>query len=74
MVVTQFDANVRILRTDDGIEYINKEFAIYLLEEEIFHQINCQGPPPQNGVVERKNLLFECCGFQELHVVVQKLS
>lgn len=37
MVATQFDAKIWILRTDNGTEYINKEFAAYLSEEGILH-------------------------------------
>ena len=55
MVATQFDSKVRILRTDNGAEYVNKEFAAYLSEEGILHQTICPGTPPQNGVAERKN-------------------
>lgn len=51
----QFDANVRIIRTDNGTEYINNEFVSYVLDQGIIHQTTCPGTPPQNGVAERKN-------------------
>jgi len=55
MVSTQFGKKVHILRSDNGTEYINKEFAMYLSGKGMFHQTTCPGTPSQNGVVERKN-------------------
>nr|ABA94321.1 retrotransposon protein, putative, unclassified [Oryza sativa Japonica Group] len=55
LVTTQFDAKVKIIRTDNGTEYINNEFVSYVSDEGIIHQTTCPGTPPQNGVAERKN-------------------
>jgi transposase InsO family protein len=51
----QFNTQVKILRTDDGTEYVNKEFNAFLSRNGILHQTSCPDTPPQNGVAERKN-------------------
>ncbi|WVZ96342.1 hypothetical protein U9M48_041997 [Paspalum notatum var. saurae] len=50
-----FNTQVRIIRTDNGTEYVNNEFATFLSAEGILHQTSCPDTPPQNGVAERKN-------------------
>jgi len=54
-IKNQFDAHVKIIRTDNGTEYVNNEFKSYLSAEGILHQTSCPDTPPQNGVAERKN-------------------
>ena len=54
MVSTQFGKKVHILLSDNGTEYINKEFAVYLSEQGMLHQNTCPGTPSQNGVAEKK--------------------
>jgi hypothetical protein len=54
-VKTQFGVHVKVLRTDNGTEYINKEFAILTLSQGIVHQTTCPDTPAQNGVAECKN-------------------
>jgi transposase InsO family protein len=41
--------------TDNGTEYINKEFAALTSSQGIIHQTICPDTPAQNDVVERKN-------------------
>ena len=55
MVQTQFQAKIKILRTDNGGEYFNSVLRDYLLSEGITHQSSCVDSPQQNGVFERKN-------------------
>uniref|UniRef100_A0A5B6Z677 Putative polyprotein n=1 Tax=Davidia involucrata TaxID=16924 RepID=A0A5B6Z677_DAVIN len=55
MVSTQFDAKIRVLRSDNGTEYANGEFRAYLADHGILHQTTCVDTPAQNGVAERKN-------------------
>jgi len=55
MVCTQFDSNIKILRSDNGTEYIDKSFRAFLDENGILFQTTCVGTPQQNGVAERKN-------------------
>lgn len=55
LVKTQFHTQVKVLRTDNGTEYVNKEFSNFLSTNGILHQTTCLDTPPQNGVAERKN-------------------
>ena len=55
MVCTQFDTKIKILRTDNGTEYLNHTFDAYLESYGIVHQTSCPYTSAQNGVAERKN-------------------
>jgi len=55
LIGNQFDARVKVLRTDNGTEYVNNEFESFLSAQGILHQTTCLDTPPQNGVAERKN-------------------
>jgi hypothetical protein len=55
MVRNQFGVNVKILRSDNGTEYVNGEFNSFLSSYGIIHQTTCVNTAEQNGVAERKN-------------------
>ncbi|KAJ9541315.1 hypothetical protein OSB04_027821 [Centaurea solstitialis] len=55
MIRTQFNANIKILRSDNGTEYVNEVLGSYLTENGIVHHSSCTNTPQQNGVAERKN-------------------
>jgi len=55
LIANQFNVKVRIIRTDNGKEYVNNDFGAYTSDHGIIHQTTCPGTPPQNGVAERKN-------------------
>ena len=55
MIRTQFQANIKILRTDNGREYYSSILGSYLNENGIIHQSSCVDTPQQNGIAERKN-------------------
>jgi IS30 family transposase len=55
LVENQYDARLKLLRIDNGTEYMNNEFQNYLSAQGILHQTTCPDTPPQNGVAERKN-------------------
>ena len=55
MIKTQFQTNISILRTDNGIEYFNQYVETFLKEKGVLHQSTCPDTPEQNGVSERKN-------------------
>ena len=55
MIQTQFQTQIRVLRTDNGKEYFNSILGDYLLENGIQHQSSCVDTPQQNGVSKRKN-------------------
>nr|GEW73586.1 Gag-Pol polyprotein [Tanacetum cinerariifolium] len=48
-------AQVRIVRTDKGTEFLNKGLHAYFASEGIFHQTSVARTPEQNDVVERRN-------------------
>nr|GEW44740.1 retrovirus-related Pol polyprotein from transposon TNT 1-94 [Tanacetum cinerariifolium] len=48
-------AQVRIIRTDKGTEFLNKNLHTYFASEGILHQTSVARTPEQNGVVERQN-------------------
>nr|GFA83946.1 hypothetical protein [Tanacetum cinerariifolium] len=48
-------AKVRIVRTDKGMEFLNKFLHAYFASEGIQHQTSVTRTPEQNGVVERRN-------------------
>ena len=54
-VQTQYNAKIKILRSDNGGEYVNRVFQSFLKTHGIIHQRTCPYTPEQNGVSERKN-------------------
>lgn len=46
---------IKKLRTDNGGEYVSKEFKTYLTQNGIVHQTTIPYSPQQNGVAERMN-------------------
>nr|GFA10676.1 hypothetical protein [Tanacetum cinerariifolium] len=48
-------AQIRIVRTDKGTEFLNKTLHAYFASEGILHQTSIARTPEQNGVVERRN-------------------
>ncbi|XP_039313806.1 uncharacterized protein LOC105196674 isoform X1 [Solenopsis invicta] len=55
LVENETDRTIKILRTDNGREYVNKEFEEYLKFKGIKHQLIVPYTPEQNGVAERTN-------------------
>lgn len=55
MIQTQFSTQIRILRSDNGGEYVNHHFHSYFQQHGLIHKISCPQTPQQNGVAERKN-------------------
>ncbi|KAL0561798.1 hypothetical protein IC582_002241 [Cucumis melo] len=54
-ITNQYNAQVKIFRSDNGTEYVNKEFTNFFKQHGILHQTTCTHTPQQNGVSERKN-------------------
>lgn len=52
---TQFSAKVQILRTDNGGEYVNRQFEAYFQHIGILHETLCSQIPQQNDIVKRHN-------------------
>jgi transposase InsO family protein len=55
MVKTQFGKEIKIMRSDNGTEYLNKCLQAFFNENGIIHETTCVGTPQQNGIAERKN-------------------
>lgn len=55
MISTQFGATVKILRSDNGTEYMDRNFQSYLGTNGIIHQTSRVNAAAQNGVSKRKN-------------------
>ena len=57
--------SVKILRSDNGKEYVSNSFQNYMSYNGILHQTSCVDTPSQNGVAERNNkhLLKTTCAL-----------
>jgi len=55
LVSTQFGKRVKVLRSDNGTEFVNSNFHDLFTSLGIIHQKSCVYTPQQNGVVERKH-------------------
>ena len=55
MVQNQFSSKIKILRSDNGGEFINHRFQSYFQQHGLLHETSCSQTPQQNGVAERKN-------------------
>jgi hypothetical protein len=55
MIQTQFNGHIKVFRSDNGGEFVNRDFQEYFQEHGIIHQTTCPQTPEQNGVAERKN-------------------
>lgn len=55
LVMNQFDSQIKVLRTNNGTEFVNSSMTQYLSSYGIMHQTSCVGTSQQNGIAERKN-------------------
>ena len=55
LVTNESDLSIGTLRTDNGGEYVSKEFEEYLKTKGIRHELTVPYSPAQNGVAERLN-------------------
>ena len=51
----QFGINIKMIRSDNGTEFLNNKMESFCIDNGIMHQTSCVGTPQQNGVVERKH-------------------
>nr|GEY45697.1 retrovirus-related Pol polyprotein from transposon TNT 1-94 [Tanacetum cinerariifolium] len=55
LVQRGLQAQVKVVRTDKGTEFLNQALYAYFAGEGILHQTSVARTPEQNGVVERQN-------------------
>nr|GFB97270.1 integrase, catalytic region, zinc finger, CCHC-type, peptidase aspartic, catalytic [Tanacetum cinerariifolium] len=55
LVQRGLQAQVRVVRTDKGTEFLNQTLHAYFAAEGILHQTSIARTPEQNGVAERRN-------------------
>ena len=55
LIENQYNTRIKILRTDNGTEFVNQNFSNFLKQKGIIHQTTCVYTPQQNGISERKN-------------------
>jgi len=60
MVKTQFERDVKIVRSDNGLEFLSGAMKCFYQEKGIMHHTSCLDTPQQNGRVERKHRHPEC--------------
>ncbi|XP_071740338.1 uncharacterized protein [Rutidosis leptorrhynchoides] len=51
----QFNKKVKVLRSDNGTEFVNAKMNLFTSNNGIIHQTSCVHTPQQNGIVERKH-------------------
>nr|GFB99763.1 hypothetical protein [Tanacetum cinerariifolium] len=54
-IVRGLQAQVRVVRTDKGMKFLNQTLHAYFAAKRIQHQTSVAQTPEQNGVVERRN-------------------
>jgi hypothetical protein len=55
MIQTQFSAKLRVIRSDNGGEFVNQCFRAYFDHHGLIHETSCPQTPQQNGIAEQKN-------------------
>ncbi|WCJ22400.1 Retrovirus-related Pol polyprotein from transposon RE1 [Euphorbia peplus] len=55
MIGTQFEKKIKVIRTDNGTEFIGFATHYVFQSNGILHQRTCPHTPQQNGVVERRH-------------------
>lgn len=72
-VEKQTGAKIKVIRSDNGGEYVNKEFDQYLQSQGIERQLTVPHTPQQNGVAERFNrTLVEMARSMLLHAGLEE--
>lgn len=54
-VENQFNTSIKVIRSNNGSEFLNKDLQAWLSVKGVVHQTACVYTPQQNGLVERKH-------------------
>ena len=54
-VINQFKTSVKVVRSDNGTEFVNQTVSKLFAQNGIVHQTTCAYSPQQNGIVERRH-------------------
>jgi len=57
-ISTQFNCSLKILRSDNALEYEQHALQGYCVSHSIIHQTSCPRTPEHNSVVERKIVIY----------------
>lgn len=55
LIENQFNIRIKIIRSDNGLEFTNTKANLFFQSKGIVHQRTCPYTPQQNGIVERKH-------------------
>ncbi|GKB85257.1 putative RNA-directed DNA polymerase [Tanacetum coccineum] len=55
LILTQFSKKVKVVRSDNGTEFVNNHLTSLFSNLGIIHQTSCAYTPQQNGIAERKH-------------------
>ena len=55
LIQNQFNTTIKIMRSDNGLEFLNSQCTSFFQSLGIVHQRTCVYTPQQNGVAERKH-------------------
>lgn len=55
MIKTQFGVTVKVIQTNNGVEFLKRDCRTLFLDIRIIHQHSCLHIPQQNGLLKRKH-------------------
>ncbi|XP_071712191.1 uncharacterized protein [Rutidosis leptorrhynchoides] len=55
LLLNQFEKRIKVIRTDNGTEFLNSQMKNFTNKKGIVHQTTIAHTPQQNGLVERKH-------------------
>jgi hypothetical protein len=60
LISTQFGDKIKVVRSDNGTEFVNRKMNDMFSDLGIIHQTSCAHTPQQNGIAERKHRHLLC--------------
>jgi transposase InsO family protein len=58
MIQTQFNASIKVVRSDNGGDYMSSSLSTFFCDHGIIQQTTCVDTPQQNGIDEQKKSTF----------------